>query len=458
MSLKVEKLEKNMAKLTIEASAEELEKAIEKAYQKNKGKMSVPGFRKGKVPRQMLEKMYGTEMFFEDAVNALIPEVYERELSEQKDLDVVSQPKIDVVQLEKGKPFVFTAEVAIKPEIALGKYKGVSIAKVDIDVTEEELLAEIEKERENSARTINVEDRAVKDGDMTVIDFEGFVDDIAFDGGKGENYPLTIGSNSFIPGFEKQLIGVALNEETQVNVTFPEEYQAEELAGKDAMFKVTVKEIKEKELPKLDDEFASEVSEFDTLEEYKTDIKKKISERKEAEAKEKKENEVIEAIIADSKMDIPEPMLMTQTKQMAEDYAKRLQQQGLSLEQYFQFTGLTGEKFLEQMKPAAEKRIQSRLVLEAVVKAEKINVTDEEFDAEIAKMAEMYQMESDKLKEMVGEYEKEQITNDIAIQKAVELVVSEAKEGKAVKKEVVSKKADKDEKPSKISSKKAADK
>ncbi len=456
MSLKVEKLEKNMAKLTIEASAEELEKAIEKAYQKNKGKMSVPGFRKGKVPRQMLEKMYGTEMFFEDAVNALIPEVYERELSENKDLDVVSQPKIDVVQLEKGKPFIFTAEVAIKPEISLGKYKGVSVSKVDIDATEEEILAEIEKERENSARTINVEDRAVKDGDMTVIDFEGFVDDIAFDGGKGENHPLTIGSNSFIPGFEKQLVGAALNEEVQVNVTFPEEYQAEELAGKEAMFKVTVKEIKEKELPKLDDEFASEVSEFDTLAEYKADIKKKICERKEAEAKDKKENEVIEAIIADSKMDIPEPMLMTQTKQMAEDYAKRLQQQGLSLEQYFQFTGLTGEKFLEQMKPAAEKRIQSRLVLEAVVEAEKIIVSDEEFDAEIAKMAEMYQMESDKLKEMVGEYEKEQITNDIAIQKAVELVVSEAKEGKAVKKETANKKAD--EKPSKASSKKAADK
>lgn len=456
MSLKVEKLEKNMAKLTIEASAEELEKAIEKAYQKNKGKMSVPGFRKGKVPRQMLEKMYGTEMFFEDAVNALIPEVYERELSENKDLDVVSQPKIDVVQLEKGKPFIFTAEVAMKPEISLGKYKGVSVPKADIDVTEEEVLAEIEKERESSARTINVEDRAVKDGDMTVIDFEGFVDNIAFDGGKGENHPLTIGSNSFIPGFEKQLIGAALNEETQVNVTFPEEYQAEELAGKEAMFKVTVKEIKEKELPKLDDEFASEVSEFDTLAEYKADIKKKICERKEAEAKDKKENEVIEAIIADSKMDIPEPMLMTQTKQMAEDYAKRLQQQGLSLEQYFQFTGLTGEKFLEQMKPAAEKRIQSRLVLEAVVEAEKIIVSDEEFDAEIAKMAEMYQMESDKLKEMVGEYEKEQITTDIAIQKAVELVVSEAKEGKAVKKETVNKKAD--EKPGKVSSKKAADK
>jgi trigger factor len=440
MSLKVEKLEKNMAKLTIEASAEELEKAIEKAYNKNKGKMSVPGFRKGKVPRQMLEKMYGAEIFYEDAANELIPDAYEKELTENKDLEVVSQPKIDVVQLEKGKPFIFTAEVAIKPEVKLGKYKGVSVPKADIDVTDEEVTAEIDKERESNARTINVEDRAVKEGDMTVIDFEGFVDGVAFDGGKGENYPLTIGSNAFIPGFEKELIGAKLNEETDVNVTFPEDYQAEDLAGKPAVFKVTVKEIKEKELPELDDEFASEVSEFDTLAEYKADVKKKITERKESAAKNQKEDAVIEAIIADSKMDIPEPMLQTQTRQMAEDYAQRLQQQGLSLEQYFQFTGLTGEKFLEQMKPAAEKRIQSRLVLEAIVAAEDIKVSDDEFNAELEKMAGMYQMEADKLKEMVGDYEKEQISKDIAIQKAVELIVSEAKEGKAAPKKAAEKK------------------
>lgn len=428
MSLKVEKLEKNMAKLTIEASAEDFEKAIEAAYNKNKSKMSVPGFRKGKVPRAMLEKMYGAGIFYEDAANALIPEAYEKEISENKELEIVSQPKVDVVQIEKGKPFIFTAEVALKPEIELGKYKGVKIEKIDTEVTEEEITKEMDKERENNARTINVEDRAVQDKDMTIIDFEGFVDDVAFDGGKGENYPLTIGSGAFIPGFEEQLIGAKLNEETEVKVTFPKEYQAEELAGKDAVFKVTVKEIKEKELPALDDEFASEVSEFDTLAEYKEDVKKKLAATKESEAKSKKEDAVIEAIIKDSKMEIPDPMVDTQTKQMAQDYAGRLQQQGLSLEQYFQFTGMDMEKFLEQMKPGALKRIQSRLVLEAVVKAEDIKVSDEDFEKELTRMAEMYQMEADKLKEMIGDYEKEQISEDIAIQKAVEFVVAEAKE------------------------------
>ena len=448
MSLQVEKLEKNMAKLTIEASAEELENAIEKAYNKNKSKMSIPGFRKGKAPRAMLEKMYGAEIFYEDAANALIPSAYAKELEENKELEVVSQPSIDVVQLEKGKPFIFTAEVALKPTVELGKYKGVAVPKADIAVTEDEIMADIDKERESNARTISVEDRAVKDNDMTVIDFEGFVDGVAFDGGKGENYPLTIGSKAFIPGFEEQLVGAKLNEETEVNVTFPEDYQAEELAGKAAVFKVTVKEIKEKELPELDDEFASEVSEFDTLAEYKADVEKKIAEKKEAEAKNKKEDAAIEAIIADSKMEIPDAMVDTQTRQMAEDYAQRLQQQGLSLEQYFQFTGMTPEKFLDQMKPAALKRIQSRLVLEAIVDAEKIEVSDEEFEKEMTKMAEMYQMEADKLKDLVGDNEKEQITKDIAIQKAVEMVVSSAKEtAEKEKKETKKKKAaDKEEK------------
>ncbi len=428
MSLQVEKLEKNMAKLTIEASAENFEKAIEAAYNKNKGKMSIPGFRKGKVPRAMLEKMYGTGVFYEDAANALIPEAYEKELEENKELEVVSQPKIDVIQAEKGKPFIFTAEVALKPEIEIGKYKGVKIEKIDTEVTEEEITKELEKERESNARTINVEDRAVQDKDMTIIDFEGFVDGVAFEGGKGENYPLTIGSGAFIPGFEGQVIGAKLNEEMEVNVTFPEDYQAKDLAGKAAVFKVTVKEIKEKELPELDDEFASEVSEFDTLDEYKADVRAKLSEKKASDAKSKKEDAVIEAIIKDSKMEIPDPMVDTQTKQMAQDYAGRLQQQGLSLEQYFQFTGMDMDKFLDQMRPGALKRIQSRLVLEAVVKEESIPVSDEEFDAEIAKMAETYQMETDKLKEIIGDYEKEQISEDIAIRKAVELVVAEAKE------------------------------
>ncbi len=429
MSLQVENKEKNMAVLTIEVSAEEFEKAIQSAYQKNKNKISVPGFRKGKVPLQMIEKMYGPAVFYEDAANILIPEAYDRELAEHKEVEVVSQPEVSVTQMEKGKPFIFTAEVALKPPVELGKYKGVKIDKIETEVTDEEVDQEVEKERENNARTISVEDRGVKDGDMTVIDFEGFVDDVAFEGGKGENYPLTIGSGAFIPGFEDQLIDAELNKETEVKVKFPEDYHAEELKGKDAVFKVTVKEIKEKELPELDDEFASEVSEFDTLEEYKADIRKNLTEKKEKEAKGQKEDAVIEAIIADAKMEIPDAMVETQARQLANDYASRLQSQGLSLEQYFQFTGLDSAKFLEQMKPTALKRIQSRLVLEAIVKAENIEVSEEEYEAELQKMADTYKMEIDKLKELFGEEEKETMAQDVAIQKAVDLVVKEAKEG-----------------------------
>ena len=429
MSLKVEKLEGNMAKLTIEASAEDFEKALESAFQKNKGKLSVPGFRKGKVPRKMIEQMYGKEVFYEDAANALIPTAYSKALEECEE-EIVSQPKIDVVQVEAGKPFIFTAEVALKPEVTLGKYKGVSVKKADLTVTDEEVDAALDRERENNARTITVEDRAVKDGDMTVLDFEGFVDGVAFEGGKGENYPLTIGSNSFIPGFEAQLVGAELNKEVEVNVTFPEDYHAADLAGKPAVFKCTIKEIKEKELPALDDEFASEVSEFDTLAEYKEDIKKNLVAKKEEAAKREKEDAVIEAIIADAKMDIPEAMIQTQQRQIVEDFAQRLQMQGLSIEQYFQFTGLTPEAFLEQAKPQAEKRIKSRLVLEAVVAAEKIESTEEEYKEEIAKMAEMYKMEVAKVEEIIGEYEKKQIVSDMNVRKAVELVVASAKEKK----------------------------
>lgn len=427
MSLQVEKLEKNMAKLTIEVEAAEVEKAIEKAYQKNKGSISVPGFRKGKVPRQMIEKMYGKEVFYEDAVNDMIPTAYEKALDECEE-DIVSAPKIDVTQIEAGKPFIFTAEVALKPEVKLGKYKGVKIDKVDAEVTEEEVNAEIDKERERNARNITVEDRAVKDGDMTVIDFEGFVDGEAFEGGKGENYPLTIGSGAFIPGFEEQLVGAEIGKEIEVNVTFPEEYQAEELKGKAAVFKCTVKEIKEKELPELDDEFAGEVSEFDTLAEYKEDVKKNLAQKKEKDAKNAKEDAVIDAIIADSDMEIPEPMVATQQRQMVDDFAQRIQMQGLSMDQYFQFTGSNYEMLIEQVKPQAEKRIKSRLVLEAVVAKEKIEVSEEEYEKETERMAEVYQMEVDKVREMLGENEKKQIMQDLAIQKAVEFVVENAKE------------------------------
>ena len=432
MSLQIEKLEKNMAKLTIEASAEELDKAIEAAYKKNKNSISIPGFRKGKAPRKMIEQMYGKEVFYEDAANTLIPPEYEKALEECTE-EIVSAPKIEVTQIEAGKPFIFTAEVALKPEVKLGKYKGVKVDKIDVEVTEEEIDAEIGRERERNARTITVEDRGVKDGDMTVIDFEGFVDGVAFEGGKGENYPLTIGSGAFIPGFEEALIGAEIGKETDVNVTFPEDYQAEELAGKAAVFKCTVKEIKEKELPALDDEFAGEVSEFDTMAEYREDVAKKLSEKKTADAKNAKEDAVIDAIIAEAEMEIPDAMLETQQRQMVEDFAQRIQSQGISMEQYMQFTGLTPDKLIEQVKPQALKRIQSRLVLEAVVAAEKMEAGEEDFEEEVKVMAEAYQMEADKVKELLGENGKKQVMEDICIKKAVEFVVENAKETKPTK-------------------------
>lgn len=427
MSVQVEKLENGMAKLTIEASAERLEEALQNAFTKNKNKISVPGFRKGKVPRQMIEKMYGPAIFYEDAANELIPEEYEKALDECEE-DIVSSPEIDVTQIEKGKPFIFTAVVALKPEVKLGKYKGVKVDKADTAVTDEEVDAQINKERENNARNIEVTDRPVKDGDMTVLDFEGFVDGVAFDGGKGENYPLTICSGAFIPGFEEQLVGAEIGKEVEVNVTFPEDYQAEELKGKAAVFKCTIKEIKEKELPELDDEFASEVSDFSTLAEYKADVKGKLEEKKAKEAKDAKEAAVIEAIVKDSDMQIPDAMLETQQKQMIDEFAQRIQMQGLSIDQYFQFTGSSYDKMLEQVKPQAEKRIKSRLVLEAVVAAEKIEVTDEDYEEELKNMAEAYQMEVDKVKELLPEKSVGQIKKDIAVRKAAEFVVENAKE------------------------------
>ena len=427
MSVQVEKLEKNMAKLTIEVSAEELEKAIEGAYQKNKNQISVPGFRKGKVPRQMIERMYGKEIFYEDAANALIPDAYEKALDECEE-DIVSSPSINVVQIEAGKPFIFTAEVALKPEVKLGKYKGVEVEKAEISVSDEEVDAEINRERERNARNIEVTDRAVKDGDMTVIDFEGFVDGVAFEGGKGENYPLTIGSGAFIPGFEEQLVGAEIGKEVEVNVTFPEEYHAEDLKGKAAVFKCTVKEIKEKELPALDDEFAAEVSEFETLAEYKADVKGKLEESKAKEAKDAKEAAVIEAIVKDAEMEIPEAMIATQQRQMVDEFAQRMQMQGLTMEQYFQFTGASYEQMIAQVKPQAEKRIQSRLVLEAIAKAEKIEVSDADLEEELKVMAEAYQMELEKVKELLPEKSMVQIKEDIAVRKAAEFAVENAKE------------------------------
>lgn len=426
MSLQVEKLEHNMAKLTIEVPAEELEKALETAYQKNKNKISVPGFRKGKVPRNMIEKMYGPAIFYEDAANELIPDAYEKALDECEE-EIVSAPKIDVTQIEKGKDFIFTAEVAVKPEVTLGKYKGIKVDEADLAVTEEEINAQIEKERENSARTISVEDRPVKDGDITTLDFEGFVDGVAFEGGKGTDYPLTIGSGSFIPGFEEQLIGAELNKEVEVNVTFPEDYHAKDLAGKPATFKCKIKDIKEKELPELDDEFASEVSAFDTMAEYKEDVKKSLEMKKADAAKIAKEEAVIDAVIEDAKMDIPDAMVETEQRQIIEEFSQRMRMQGLTMEQYMQFTGMTPQALMEQTKPQALKRIQSRLVLEAVAKVEDLKASEEDYAAEIKDMSEKYQMEEDKIKEMLGEKGKKQVEEDLAIRKAVDFLVDNAK-------------------------------
>lgn len=427
MSLQVEKLEGNMARLTIEVAEEEFEKAVEQAYQKNRNKLNIPGFRKGKAPRKMLEQMYGREIFFEDAANIIIPLQYAKAVDECTE-KIVSQPEIDVVQLEAGKPFIFTAEVALKPDVTLGKYKGVEIEKADLTVSDAEVDEAVNRERETNARTILVDGRAVKSGDIVTLDFEGFIDGVAFEGGKGENYPLTIGSNTFIPGFEDQLIGAEIDKETEVNVTFPEDYQAEELAGKPAVFKCTVKEIKEKELPELDDEFAKEVSEFDTLDEYKEDVRKSLAERKAEDAGREKEDKVVEAIIADAKMDIPEAMIATQQRQMMDDFAQRIQMQGISIDQYFQFTGTTREALLEQIKPQAEKRIKSRLVLEAVVNAEGIEASDEEYSEELKQMSENYKMKFEELEDMIGKYEKDAIKEDIVIRKAVEMVVGQAVE------------------------------
>lgn len=427
MSLQVEKLEHNMAKLTVEVAAEDVEKALQAAYLKQRKQINIPGFRKGKVPRQMIEKMYGPEVFYDEAVNSMIPDAYAKAY-EESELDIVSQPKIDVVQIEKGKSFIFTAEVATKPEVTLGDYKGLKVDKVSTRVTQKEVDEEIEKERERNARTIEVTDRAVQDKDEVTLDFEGFVDGVAFEGGKGEDYPLTIGSGAFIPGFEEQLIGAEIDKEVEVNVTFPDEYHSEELAGKDATFKCTVHTIKAKELPELDDEFASDVSECETMDAYRAEVKKNIKERKERTGKEKKENQAVDQAIENAQMDIPEAMIETQVRQMADDMARRIQQQGLTVEQYFQFTGMTAEKMLEEMRPQAEKSIKTRLVLEAIVKAENIEVSDERVDEELTKMAEAYQMEVEKLKEFMGENEKKQIKEDLAVQDAITLLVNESVE------------------------------
>ena len=427
MSLQVEKLEKNMAKLTIEVPAEEFEKAVQAAYMKQRKSIAVPGFRKGKVPRQMIEKMYGPEIFFEEASNIILPEAYSKAY-DKSGLEIVSTPVIDIVQIGKGQNFIFTAEVAVKPEVTLGEYKGLKVEKISNRVTQKEIDAKLEEEQKKNARTISVTDRAVADGDDIVLDFEGFVDGVAFEGGKGENYGLTIGSGQFIPGFEEQLVGVELGKEVDVNVTFPTEYHSEELAGKEAVFKCTVHEIKVKELPELDDDFAAEVSEFDTLDELKADIKAKIKEQKIAEGKRAQEDKAVETAVANATMEIPEAMLNTQVKQMYDEMAQRIQMQGLTMEQYFQFSGLTEEAMLEEIKPNAMRRIQTRLVLETVAKVENIVITDEKVEEEFKKMAESYNMDVETIKQYMGAEAVDQMKKDMAVQEAVTFLVENAVE------------------------------
>ncbi len=426
MSLQVEKLEKNMAKLTVEVPAEKFIEAIGHAYKKNKNRFNVPGFRKGKVPQAMIEKMYGPEVFYEDAANEAIGQSYDA-AAKESGLDIVSRPEIDLVQIEKGKDFIYTATVAVKPEVTLGQYKGVEVEKASAEVTDEDVEKELKKVQEQNSRLVTVDDRAVQDGDQVVIDFDGYVDGEQFDGGKSEDYPLTIGSHTFIDTFEEQLIGKNAGEECEVNVTFPTEYHAAELAGKPAVFKVTVKEIKYKELPELNDEFAGEVSEFETLEEYKADVRAKLTEAKEKQAATENENRVVEAVVKNATMEIPEPMIDAQLDNMVNEYARNMQSHGISLDQYMQYTGMTIDKIKEQMRPQAVKRIETRLVLEAVAKAENIQVSDEKVDEEIGKMAAAYKMEPEKLKGYMGEAEIASMKEDLAVQEAVDFLVAEAK-------------------------------
>ena len=426
MSLQVEKLEKNMAKLTVEVPAEQFEAALKTSYNKNKNKFNIPGFRKGKAPQAMIEKMYGIGVFYEDAVDEAINASYP-DAAKESGLEIVSRPEISIEQVEKGKSFIYVATVATKPEVTLGEYKGIEVEKAKPEVTDADVEAELKKVQEQNSRLVTVEDRAVADGDQTVIDFEGFVDGKAFEGGKAEDYTLVIGSHSFIDTFEDQLIGKNIGEDVEVNVTFPAEYHAAELAGKPATFKVKIKEIKMKELPELNDEFASEVSEFETLDAYKEDVKNKLAETKQAQATAENENNVVQKVVDNAQMDIPAPMVDEQVRNMIEDYARRLQSQGISFDQYLQFTGSTIEQLQEQMRPQAELRLRTRLVLEAVVAAEKIEPSDELVEAEIKKMSENYKMDVEQIKSIMGEAGMAQMKADMAVQEAVDFLVAEAK-------------------------------
>lgn len=426
MSLQVEKLEKNTAKLTIEVPAEKFDAAIKNAYQKNRSRFNIPGFRKGKAPFEMIKKMYGAGVFFEDAANEVIDASYP-DAEKESGLEIVSRPIVDVEQIEEGSNFIYTAVVAVKPEVTLGEYKGIEVQKVKADVTEEDIEAEINSVRNKNSRLITIEDRAIENGDVVTIDFDGYVDGKRFDGGKGDDYPLTIGSHTFIDTFEDQLIGKNTGDECEVNVTFPAEYHVEELKNKPALFKVKIKEIQKRELPEANDEFASEVSDFDTLEEYRKDIQERLLKEKQKAAATENENRVVERVVENAAMEIPDQMVDEEVNGMLNDYARRLESQGISFKKYVEITGMTADKIGEQMKPQALKRIRTRLVLEAVVKAENITASEEAVEAQFDKMAETYKMEKDQIKNMFGEEQLKMMREDLAVQEAVDFLVAEAK-------------------------------
>ncbi len=424
-----------MAKLTIEVEADRLNGAMTKAYQRQKNRISIPGFRKGKVPQQMIEKMYGPEIFYDDAANFLIQEEYPKAYDEC-DLEIVSSPEVEVVQIEKGKPFIFTAEVALKPEIKLGKYKGVTVTKEDTTVSDEDIEKEIKDELEKNARSIDVTDRAAENGDTVVLDYEGSVDGVPFEGGKADGYSLELGSGSFIPGFEEQLVGKNIDEDVEVNVTFPEEYHAEELAGKPAVFKCKIHKITAKEMPELDDEYVADISEFDTVDAYKEDIKKRLTERKENQVKRAQEDEALAKIIADSEIELPDAMVNTQVDQMINDYARQLSASGLSFDQYLKFTGMTLEQLKSQMRPDAEDRIKGSLVLEEIAKAEKLEASDEDLEEKIKDTAAQYGMDPEELKKNLSDTEKDNMKKDLALELAVKFITDNMKpRAKAAKKE-----------------------
>ena len=426
MSLQVEKLEKNMAKLTVEVPAEQFDEALKTSYKKNKNRFNIPGFRKGKAPQALVEKMYGVEILYEDTVDEVINTTY-TDAMDESGLDIVSRPEISVEQIEKGKALVYSALVAVKPEVTLGEYKGIEVERAKPEVTDADIEAELKKVQDQNSRLVSVEDRPVAEGDQVVIDFDGYVDGEPFEGGKAESYPLTIGSHSFIDTFEDQLVGKGIGEETEVHVTFPENYHVADLAGKPAVFKVVVHEIKVKELPELDDEFAGEVSEFETMDEYKADIRAKLSETKQQQATTENENNVVDKVVANASMEIPEAMIEEQVTNTIDSYARRMQSQGLTMEQYMQFTGMTLERMKEDIRPQAEKRIRTRLVLEAVVAAENLEAPEETVEAEIKRMADNYKMEPDRAKELLGEEGLRRMKEDLAVQEAIDFLVAEAK-------------------------------